>query len=209
MKDIVIIGAGGHASEVVWLAKRCGRVITGFLDNTPEKQNTFYHGFPVLGALDDCSKFMDCDFIVAIGSPYARQKVIKAYFQDINFTFATLIDPSALIGENIRIGEGGMICAGSILTVDVAIGIHCLVNTNAVLSHGVIGGDFVTVSPNASILGNVCLGDMVEVGANATIKEKLTIQDGAMIGMGAVVTKDVAKNHVMVGNPAKLLKVIG
>ena len=52
------------------------------------------------------------------------------------------------------------------------------------------------------------LDDLVEVGTNATLREKLVVKEGAMIGMGAVLTKDVEINHVMIGNPAKLLKVI-
>lgn len=209
MKELVIVGAGGHGGEISWLAKRCGRTVRGFLDNTPEKQGAFIRGVPVLGTLEQCSKFMECEFIIAIGSPRSRKKIFEDFFQGKNFIFATLIDPTATIGENIQILEGTMICAGSILTVDVQIGKHCIVNTNAVLSHGVVIGDYVTVAPNASVSGNVSLGTMVEVGANATIREKIIIEDGAMIGMGTVVTKNVFCNQVMVGNPARLLKVIG
>lgn len=208
MKELVIVGAGGHGREIAWLARRCGRPIRGFLDNTPEKQGTFIHEVPILGTLDQCSKFIDCEFIIAIGSPHARKKIIENYFQDKKFTFTSLVDPSAILGENIQIQEGVMICAGAILTVDIQIGKHCIVNTNVVLSHGVTIGDYVTVAPNASVSGDVSLGEMVEVGANAVIREKLTIENSAMIGMGTVVTKNVFFNQVMVGNPAKLLKMI-
>ncbi|MBO8215916.1 MULTISPECIES: acetyltransferase [Acinetobacter] len=208
MKELIIVGAGGHGNEISWLAKRCGRVVRGFLDNTVEKQGAFIRGIPVLGTLDECSKFTDCDFVIAIGSPRARKKIIERFFSEEEFTFATLIDPSATIGENIHIQEGTMICAGGILTVDVKLGKHCIVNTNAVLSHGVILGDYVTVAPNASISGDVSLGNIVEIGANATIREKVSVQDGAMVGMGSVVIRNILSNQVVVGNPAKLLKVI-
>ena len=38
--------------------------------------------------------------------------------------------------------------------------------------------------------------------------ESVTIEEGAYIGAGAVVTKDVKKNEVVIGNPAKFLKKI-
>ena len=47
----------------------------------------------------------------------------------------------------------------------------------------------------------------------ANSEEKITtaplinIEEGAFIGAGAVVTKDVKKNEVVVGNPAKFLKL--
>jgi len=206
MKDLIIIGAGGHGKEIAWLAKRCGRLIRGFLDNTPEKQGSNISGIPVLGMLDQCTRFEDCEFIVAIGSPRARKKIVESFFHKKNLAFATLIDPTAIIGENICIQEGTMICAGSILTIDIQIGSHCIINTNAVLSHGAIIGDYVTVAPNASVSGDVHLESLVEIGANASIKEKTLIQSGAMIGMGSVVTKNVLTNQVLVGNPAKFLK---
>ena len=206
MKEIIIIGAGGHGGEVAWLAKRCGRTVRGFLDNTPEKQGKFIQGVPILGTLQQCFEFMECEFIIAIGSPRARKKIVEDFFQGRDFIFATLIDPTAIIGENTKIQDGTMICAGSILTIDVQVGKHSIINTNAVLSHGVIAGDYVTVAPNASVSGNVIFGSMVEIGANATIREKIIIENGAMIGMGAVVINDVSCNQVMVGNPAKFLK---
>ena len=208
MKDIIIIGAGGHGREIAWLSRRCGRSVRGFLDNTPNKQGANICGVPVLGKLDQCLSFLECEFVIAIGAPRARKKIIENIFQGKNIQYATLIDPTAIIGENIEIQEGSMICAGTILTIDVQLGKHCIVNTNAVLSHGVIIGDYVTVAPNVSVSGDVTLGEMVEVGANATIREKVSIQNGAMVGMGAVVTQNISKNHVVVGNPAKFLKLL-
>lgn len=208
MKDIIIVGAGGHGVEMVWLARRCGRKIKGFLDNTPEKQEKYILGEKVLGKIEESNNYLDCEFIIAIGNPRARKNIIDTFFSSKKYQFATLIDPTVILGENIIIGSGAMICAGAILTVNVNIGQHCIVNINSTLSHGVSVDNFVTIAPNVSISGDVKICDWVEVGANATIREKLVIDKGAMIGMGAVLTKNVEKNHIMVGNPAKLLKII-
>lgn len=208
MKELVIVGAGGHGIEMVWLARRCGRKIKGFLDNTPAKIGTSILGESVLGSIESRNNYLDCEFIIAVGNPRGRKKILDTFFSSERYQFATLIDPTALLGENIKIGEGSMVCAGCILTVNVNIGQHCIVNINANLSHGTCIGNFVTIAPSASISGDVSIQDFVEIGANAVVREKLTIEQGAMVGMGAVLTKDVEKNHVMVGNPAKLLKTL-
>lgn len=51
------------------------------------------------------------------------------------------------------------------------------------------------------------IGRDVWIGANAIILAGVSIGDGAVIGSGAVVTKDVVDNAVMVGVPAKKIKV--
>ncbi len=46
------------------------------------------------------------------------------------------------------------------------------------------------------------------IGSNATILCGITIGENALIGAGSVVTKDVAANTVVAGNPAKVMKLI-
>lgn len=208
MKKIIVVGAGGFGKEVAWMAKRCKREVIGFLDSTPEKQNTKVIGLDVLGSIENAQQFLDCEFVIAIGNPRARKKIIDNFFKDERFSFATLIDPSSIVGENVSVAAGSIICAGVILTVDILIGRHTIVNINSTIGHNVVIKDYVTIAPNASISGDVILSDLVEIGTNATLREKLNVYEGAMIGMGAVLTKDVEKNHVMVGNPAKILKIM-
>ena len=50
-----------------------------------------------------------------------------------NVKFAVLIDPSVLMSERIQIGEGGIVCAGSILTVDIKPGCHSIINLNCTI----------------------------------------------------------------------------
>ena len=54
----------------------------------------------------------------------------------------------------------------------------------------------------------VKIGKNVWIGAHATILPGVTIGDNAIIAAGAVVTKDVEKNAVAGGVPAKKIKDI-
>ena len=45
------------------------------------------------------------------------------------------------------------------------------------------------------------------IGANATILKGVTINKGAIIGAGSVVTKDVPAYSIVVGNPARVVKM--
>lgn len=46
------------------------------------------------------------------------------------------------------------------------------------------------------------------IGSGATILANLTIGENAIVGAGSVVTRDVAANTIVAGNPAKILRSI-
>ena len=52
------------------------------------------------------------------------------------------------------------------------------------------------------------IGNNVWIGSNATILQGVTIADGAIVGANAVVTKDVPKNTIVAGVPAKIIRKI-
>ena len=54
----------------------------------------------------------------------------------------------------------------------------------------------------------VTIGNNVWVGGNAVICPGVSIGDNAVIGAGAVVTKDVPKNTLVGGSPARIIKTI-
>jgi len=54
----------------------------------------------------------------------------------------------------------------------------------------------------------VKIGKNVWIGSNCTILPGVTIEDGAVIGAGSVVTKNIPKNSVAAGNPARVIKYI-
>ena len=64
--------------------------------------------------------------------------------------------------------------------------------------------DEVLKNKNGSIID---IGNDVWIGRHVLIKGGVSIGDGAIVGMGSVVTKDVPERAVMVGVPAKVLRI--
>ena len=132
----------------------------------------------------------------------ADRKTIIDKFTDTNVKFATLIDPSVILSNRVEIGEGSIICAGTILTVDISIGKHVIINLDCTLGHDDIINDFVTIYPSVNVSGNVEIGECSELGTGAQIIQGKRIVSNTIIGAGAVVVKDIIESNVYVGVPA-------
>lgn len=52
----------------------------------------------------------------------------------------------------------------------------------------------------------ITIGNHVWIGMRAIILNGVTIGDGAIVGAGSIVTKDVPRNSVVAGNPARVVK---
>jgi sugar O-acyltransferase (sialic acid O-acetyltransferase NeuD family) len=204
MKNLVIVGASGLGKEVAWLAKRAGIKILGFLDDDQDlKGSNFYHK-PVLGSVDDWIKFPQAQFIIAIASPYIKEKVLERMLGQGDPMFATLIDPSVQIdlGET-KVGAGTVICAGTVCTSDTSVGMHCVINKLCSIGHDAKVQDFVNLSPQVMLGGHTVICRAAELGASCLIRQGLIVGEGARVGMGAVVTKNVVPGTTVIGNPAR------
>ena len=74
-KQVIIIGASGHGKVIADIVLKSGDTIKGFLDDFYE--NDTFIGFPVLGESDNYMKYNDCYFIVAIGNPIIRERIVN------------------------------------------------------------------------------------------------------------------------------------
>ncbi len=204
MKDIIIVGTGGLAKELICLAKDCGRNVIGLLGDIHGSGENKILNIPVLGNLNEFSIPAGCEIVIAVGSPLIRSKIVSEIKCLDEYYFATLIHPSVQISEFVEIGEGTVICAGCILTADIKIGSHCILNLNTTVGHDVEISDYVTIAPQVAVSGNIHIAAGVEVGTGSSIRQGLKLGARAMLGMGSVLTKDIPEDTVFVGNPAKL-----
>lgn len=106
----------------------------------------------------------------------------------------------------MKIGDGTVICAGTILTVDIEIGRHVIINLDCTLGHDVQIGDFVTMYPSVNVSGNTVLGECVELGTGMQIIQGKKITPQAIVGAGSVVVRDIEESGTYVGCPAKKIK---
>lgn len=212
MKELYIIGAGGFGRETVWLTERINEKrrtwkIKGFIDDNESLWGTVCSGHPVLGGL---SYLQESDHevwcVCAVGSAAVRKKIIERFHKAVHIHFATLIDPKADISGRVSVGEGSIICAGCIITVDICIGRHNIINLGCTIGHDAVLADFVTLYPNVSVSGQVEIGECTEIGTGADLIQGKRIGMRTIIGAGTVVINDIADDCTAVGSPAKAVR---
>ncbi len=210
MNDLYIIGAGGFGREVIWLAERVNEVnptwnIKGFIDDDETIWNTVIDDYKVYGGLEYLASCKGAYVICAVGNAKTRKTIIEK-LGDYDINFATLIDPSVIMSKRVLIGEGSIICAGTIITVDVRIGNHVIINLDCTLGHDDEISDYVTMYPSVNISGCCEIGERVELGTGMRIIQGLKVVSGTIVGASACVVKDINEAGVYVGSPARRIK---
>lgn len=212
MRDLIIIGASGFGREVAWLVERINKESTtwnllGFVDDNEELKGESINGYQVLGTCDDLRNYQDTYVVCAVGASKTRETIINKV-SEINpsIKFATLIDPSVEMSDIVEMGEGCIICAHTIITVNIDIGKHVIINLDCTIGHDAVLNDFVTLYPSVNVSGNSDIGRCVEMGTGMQIIQGKKIGENTIVGAGAVVVKDLPANCTSVGSPAKPIK---
>lgn len=209
MKDIVIIGAGVFSREVAWLIEDINKVnaewnIVGFVDDNEAIQGSEFNGYKVIGNIE-WLKNQELNVVNGIGDSVIRKKIMERLAESKN-TYPVLIHPSVIYSDKVSFGEGSIICAGNIISINIEIGKHVIINLSCTIGHHSDLGDYTTILPGVNISGFVKTGECVNLGTGSAIIQGITIGKNTIIGAGAVVIKDIPANCTAVGTPAKPIK---
>jgi sugar O-acyltransferase (sialic acid O-acetyltransferase NeuD family) len=215
MKQILIIGAGGHGREIAQLVKDINREsnsweLLGYLDENESLINRCLNGFLVLGTLDllQLERYRSVYVICAIGKAQVRKKMVDHLKNGFPWLkFATLIHPTAVVGDETVIGEGSVICANSVVTTNITLGQHVIINYGCTIGHDSLLEDFATILPGSNLSGNVTIRTCVEIGTGTAVIPGVEIGANTIVGAGAVVTKPLPADCTAIGVPAKVIKL--
>jgi acetyltransferase-like isoleucine patch superfamily enzyme len=125
------------------------------------------------------------------------------------------------VRELARIGSGTSIGQHCYIDRGVVIGERCKIQNSVNIYDGVTIGDEVFIGPAVTFTNDLhpravgewsvtptIVGNGVSIGANATIVCGVTIGEGAVVGAGSVVIGDVPARTLVVGNPARFVRLL-
>jgi len=198
MKDLVIIGAGGHSKDIADVALKSGYNLLGFLDDNLNTKSIF--DYPILSSIHEylIRSSSHINFFIGIGNNLIRKELANKYS---HLNFITLIHPSVKIAQNVEIGKGTVIGANSVINSSVRIGEHSIVNANAVISHDCQIGNYSHIAPGAILCGTVFIGDLTHIGAGTVVRNNIDICSNVTVGIGSVIVKDINVEGTYFGVP--------
>jgi len=216
-RELVIVGAGGFAREVEWLAREITahggprRSFAGYVVSDLDRLGAHDSRDQVLGDYTWFERrFAErpdhrVDVAIGVGHAGARRRIgreLSARFDRIDWP--SLVHPSVTWdAPSVSLGRGVLVCAGVTGTVHLRLDDFCMVNLSCTLGHESHIGEGAVLNPDVNVSGGVEVGAAVLVGTGAQLLQYRSIGEGATVGAGAVVAKDVPPGATVVGVPAR------
>ena len=116
------------------------------------------------------------------------------------------IQKKATIGKRCKISSHTFICEGVIVEDNVFVG-HGVTFTNDTYPRSTTAEGELQTEKDWHVESTV-VKKGASIGSGATILCNVVIGENAIVGAGSVVTRNVAANTIVAGNPARLLRSI-
>lgn len=210
MREIVVVGGGGHAKVIIDVLKRLSEYdVIGYTDVSDRGSIL---GIPYLGDDQILYKVVRSrgELYAALGigylNPSNRRKELAELLLSIGLELPPIISPYARVNDQVNIGKGSIVFDAVVINPDAFIGEYVIINTNSTIEHDIQIGNHVHIGPGAVICGGSVIKDYCFIGAGATVIHNVTICNHSLIGAGSTVIGDIDEPGTYVGNPAGRIK---
>jgi len=206
VKQLVIVGAGGFGRELLAWARdnKESLPIKGFLDDRSEALDRFTKDVHVIGSVTDYRPAPEDVFVCAMGNVHNKVRCIEL-LRARGATFGRLIHRTAVIGDNVTLGDGVILCPFVVVGSDVVLDAFVTVNYHSTVAHDTRVGYFTQLHCHVDVTGSVVIGERVTIGSHSSVLPGVNVGNDAVIGAGSIVMRDVPPNTTVFSTPARPL----
>jgi sugar O-acyltransferase (sialic acid O-acetyltransferase NeuD family) len=192
MKEIILIGGGGHCRSVIDVIEQEGLFeIAGIVDKS-ELLGSAVLGYPVIGNDDDLATLAKRYKYALITVGQIKSSLLRVRLFNLatkaGFTLASIISPNAYVSRHSAIGDGVVIMHDALINAGSMIGDNCIINSKALIEHDCQIFKHCHISTNATINGGVIVESGCFVGSGVITKESITIRKNSFSKAGSLVT---------------------
>lgn len=206
----VIICAGTYGEVYLNYLQEAGVEVVGFLDDNPKIIGTYVRGVPVLGNIAMLESLQATHGVEAVYCPLGDNKLRVKFLsmaKALGYKTPSFIHHSAIVSNNVTLGEGVYILLGSHIMPYTVIKDYTMISAGVNIAHHTVLEEGVFLSTGCNFGALINAHKYAFCGIGSTIMTGVhSLGENCMIGAGAVVITDVEPNAVMAGVPAKLLK---
>lgn len=194
-KEIILIGAGGHAASSIDVIESEGRFRIAGLIGVEEDLGHRICGYEVIATDNDLGKLAN-EYkyaIVTIGQIKSPKNRIFLYNSALSasFTLPSIVSPEAYVSKHASIGAGTIVMHGAMVNAKATLGENCIVNSNSVIEHGVHIGDHCHISTGVILNGGTTVGSNTFIGSATLSKQEISIGKNCIVDMGSVIRCDI------------------
>ena len=204
-RPLIIIGSGGQGANIASIAVDSGIIVDSFIEEVFSKKE--YLGFRVYNSFDHIKDTKKFNFAIGLGENFQRQQLynkLHKRFPEMNFP--VLKHPSASISSFASLEIGSIIMPNTVVGSKASVGRFCILGNQSCLGHDSIMSDFSSLGPGSITGGSVHIGKRCVIAMRATIKQGIEIQDDTILGSSSYLNKNLPKNIVAYGVPAKKIR---
>jgi len=192
MKEILLIGGGGHCRSVIDVIEQEGQFqIVGIVDMA-ELLGRDILGYPVIGDDSDLENLAKkyAYALITIGQIKSPEQRIKLFelAKKAGFKMPSILSPRAYVSKHAFIADGTIIMHDVVINAKASIGNNCIINSKALIEHDSLILDHCHISTSVTINGGVIVEDGCFIGSGATTKESIIIKNNSVIQAGSFVT---------------------
>lgn len=176
--------------------------VAGFLDTRADVLSGIDSPTPVIGDPTSFVPGRDDIFVVAIGDPRLKRRLI-APLRLKGAEFVSL-RTRVLMSDRVRFGAS-VFGENARISVDCLIGDFAFIGDECVVGHDATVSDYAHVGTRSFLAGRVHVGEEAVIHPMSSVAIGVRIGRGATVGLGSVVFHDVPDGATVVGNPARTL----
>ena len=206
MRNLILVGGGGHCKSVIEAAESAKYNIIGVLD-MPKDVGKKILSTKVIGTDDDIPQYVDkAVFVVTVGfikDPTIRIKLYNR-IKEAGGKLATIIASTAYVSKYSTIGEGTVVLHQASVNAGAKVGNNVILNTATNIEHDAVIGDHCHISTGTMVNGECKVGKCCFIGSQSVLANCISIGDDIIVGAGSFVRKSISEKGIYSGNPATL-----